>query len=196
MSTFYLIRHGLNDYLGRALAGTLPGVHLNDEGRRQAERLAELLAPRGISRVYSSPLERAVETAEPLARKLGLKIERSDDFLEVQVNGWSGLSMDELGRLPEWKLFNSFRSGTRAPGGELMIETQCRFVAGLQRLRAEFPRETIAITSHADPIKSALAYYLGVPLDLFHRIEISPASYSILKIEEYGPEILGINASA
>lgn len=194
MSDFYLIRHGHNDHLAKSLlAGRLANVHLNDHGRAEAARLAETLAASGIQRIISSPLERAFETAEPTAKKLGLKIEISPEILEINFGDWTGKSMQELDLEPSWKSFNSYRSGTRIPNGETMLEAQSRMVTFIEQLRRSNPSQTVALFSHGDPIKSVFAYYLGIPLDLFTRIEISPASYSILRLEDWGPQVLAIN---
>jgi broad specificity phosphatase PhoE len=193
MAIFYLVRHGSNDYLGRALAGRTAGVHLNEQGRIEAGRIAAMLAAKGINRIISSPLERARETAAPLAEKLRLPIEINDHFLEIDFGDWTGCAMAALDASPAWKSFNCYRSGTRIPNGETMLEVQSRVVAGLEKLRSETPRAAFAIFSHGDPIKSAIAYYLGVPLDLFTRIETTPGGYSILRLEDWGPEILGVN---
>jgi len=196
MSTFYLIRHAITDFVGKAIAGWTPGVCLNDEGRAQAERLAWKLLGRGITKVYSSPLERALETAGPIAEALGLRVEVRDALGEVRFGDWDGKRLDELDRDPRWRLFNQYRSGTRAPGGELMIESQARIVSELECLRARHPAETIAAVCHADIIRAALAYYVGIPIDLYQRIEISPASFSILTLDDSGPRILKLNETA
>ena len=197
MSDFYLIRHGTNDHLAKALlAGRLPNVHLNDKGRAEAERLATALAGTGIQRIISSPLERAVQTAEPIARRLGLQIEIAPEIQEIDFGDWTGKAIDALDRDPAWKNFNLYRSGTRIPRGETMLEAQVRMVAFLEKLRAEKSNEIVALFSHGDPIKAVFAYYLGIPLDLFTRIEISPASYSILRLEPWSPQVLAINRVA
>jgi probable phosphomutase (TIGR03848 family) len=194
MSTFYLIRHGRNDHLTKGLlAGRLPNVHLNDDGRAEADRLASILAEVGIERIFSSPLERALETAQPLARKTGLDIEVSSEILEINFGDWTGQAMRDLDLDRDWKNFNLYRSGTRIPNGETMLEAQIRMVAFLENLQLQKPNQTVALFSHGDPIKSIFAYYLGIPLDLFTRIEITPGSYSILRLEDWGPQILAIN---
>ena len=190
----FLVRHGSNDYLAKALlAGRLPNVHLNDEGRAEAQRLAATLATAGIQRIFSSPLERSVQTAEPTAKRLNLQIEVAPEILEINFGDWTGKPIRDLDRDPAWKNFNLYRSGTRIPNGETMLETQTRMVAFLEELRRENPNQTVALFSHGDPIKSVFAYYLGIPLDLFTRIEISPGSHSILRLEPWGPQILAIN---
>jgi probable phosphoglycerate mutase len=193
MSDFYFIRHGSNDYLGKALAGRLPEVHLNAQGRAEAERVATILATKGIQRIISSPLERSRQTAEPLAQRLKLPIEISEQIHEIDFGDWAGKTLKKLEASEEWALFNSYRSGTRIPNGETMLETQSRMIGFLEQLRRESPEKTIALFSHGDPIKAVFAYYLGTPLDLFTRIEISPGSYSILRLERWGPQILAIN---
>lgn len=193
MADFYFVRHGSNDSLGKTLAGRLKNVHLNDQGRAEAERTAMVLAKQGIERIISSPLERALETAEPLARRMGLTIEITPEILEIDFGDWTGKTMQELEASPAWKNFNLYRSGTRIPGGETMIEAQSRMITFLEKLRPENSNQAIALFSHGDPIKLVFAYYLGIPLDLFTRIEISPGSYSILRLENWGPQVLAIN---
>jgi broad specificity phosphatase PhoE len=196
MAIFYLIRHAANDYVGKALAGWMPGVHLNEEGREQARRLARTLANRGITGIWASPLERAQETAGPLAAETGLKVETCDALGEVRTGEWTNKTFAELEADPRWRAFNQFRCGSRVPGGELMVEVQARMVAEILRLQQEPPNSTLAIVSHADPIRAALVYFLGMPLDFYQRIEILPASFSIIKLEEWGPVVLGVNQVA
>jgi broad specificity phosphatase PhoE len=193
MAYFYLIRHGSNDVLGKALAARLPNIHLNAQGWEEARRTAEALKAKGITRVISSPMERAQETAGALAQRIGLRVEVNDGVNEIAFGDWSGKAMAELESLPGWKLFNNYRSGTRIPNGELMIETQCRVIRLLEDLRTKQADGVFAIFSHGDPIKLAIAYYLGVPLDLFTRMEISPGSYSLLRLEEWGSQVLAVN---
>jgi len=190
----YLVRHGSNDYLAKSLlAGRSPEVHLNEQGQAEAERLANSLSNARIQRIFSSPLERAVQTAEPTAKRLSLEIEISSEILEINFGDWTGRSLRELDRDPAWKNFNLYRSGTRIPTGETMLESQSRMVSFIEKLFRENPNRTIALFSHGDPIKSVFAYYLGIPLDLFTRIEISPGSYSILRLQPWGPQIVAIN---
>jgi probable phosphomutase (TIGR03848 family) len=189
----FLIRHAVNDLIGRILYGRRPGVPLNEEGRTQAGRLARRLADEPIAAVYSSPLERALETARPLAESLGLEVQLSEPLLEIDCGDWTWSEIRSLDDDPHWRRFNAYRSGTRAPGGEMMIETQSRMVTELERLRALHPEQTIAVVSHGDPIRAALAYYLGMPLDFFWRLEISPASFSLVQMDEHGVRVLATN---
>jgi len=146
-----------------------------------------------IRAVYTSPLERAIETAEPIARRQGLEFQQVPEIGEIHIGEWQGLTMQELDKREDWRRFNTFRSGTRAPGGELMLETQTRMVRQLDRLCAKHPDEIVALVSHGDPLRSALAYFLGIPLDLVLRFEVSPASLSIVQIHDWGARVLCLN---
>jgi probable phosphoglycerate mutase len=193
MTRFLLIRHAITDAVGKHLSGRTAGVHLNDEGLAQAQELAHRLAVLPLKAIYCSPLERARQTAEPIANVLQIETISDDDFLELDFGEWTGKSFEALSSQPQFSLFNSFRSNARIPGGESMLQAQARIVGGLQKLAAQHPDKTIAVVSHADLIKAALAYYLGIPLDLFQRIEISPASVSILELYDETARILSIN---
>jgi probable phosphoglycerate mutase len=193
MARFLLIRHATTDSVGKRLSGRTPGVPLNAEGQEQARELAARLAGLPVAAVYSSPIERAVQTAEPVAQQLGKEIIISDDFLEIDFGKWTNLEFSALHHDPQFQLFNSFRSSTRIPGGELMLEAQARIIAGLEKLRAQHPHETVAVVSHADLIKAAVAYYAGIHLDMFQRLEISPASVSVLEVYDETARILTIN---
>jgi probable phosphoglycerate mutase len=193
MTTFLLIRHALNDYIDKAIAGWTPDVHLNDAGRAQVERLAERLAQAPIAAIYSSPLERARETAAPLAKRLGLDVRMCEAFGEIGYGEWTGKSLSELARDGRWGQFNSVRSLTRAPGGETMLEAQTRVMAAIEVLCDQHPREMIAVFSHGDVIKAAIAYFLGIPLDFYYRFDIGPASVSVVTIDDHGPRLLRIN---
>src|SRR5438876_416483 len=194
MTTFYLIRHASNDYLtDKKIAGWLPAVHVNEKGRKEAEQMAAKLAGEPIRAIYSSPLERATETAEPLARKLALKVHLSEGLSEIKFGDWTDQSFKQLDQDPRWACWNSFRSGTQAPKGDLMIEAQTRIVREMLLLRDKHPEQCIVLVSHGDIIKAAIAYFAGIPLDLFLRIEVAPASISTIALDDEGPRILRIN---
>jgi probable phosphoglycerate mutase len=193
MTRFFLIRHASTDAVGKRLAGRTAGVHLNEEGRAQAQRLAERLAASSISAIYSSPLERALETAAPLADVLGLQASISNDFIEIDFGEWTNYAIEDVMKDERFKHFNSFRSCTRIPGGETMLEAQARMIAGLEKLRLEHRGQTVAIVSHGDLVKAAVAYYAGIHLDLFQRIEIDPASVSIITVYDETARILQVN---
>ena len=159
----------------------------------QAQKLAERMSHLPIDAIYSSPLERAMETAEPLAQMLNLQTVQCEDFLEIEFGEWTNGTLEELQPQQQFQRFNSFRSCTRIPGGEAMLEAQVRMITGLEKLCLRHPNETVAVVSHGDTIKAAVAYYAGIHLDLFHRIEISPASVSVIEVYDETARILLVN---
>lgn len=192
MTTFYLMRHG-NTTAGEMIPGRMPGVHLSDDGHEQALHLAEMLAEVPFDVIYSSPLERARETAAPLCKQQKKDPVILDDIIEIDFGDWTGKSFAELEPDETWKLFHTFRSGTRPPKGELMVDVQKRMVDRLESLRHEFPHGRLALFSHGDPIKLAIAHYAGMPLDFILRIKISTGSFSVISVDNWGPKIHCIN---
>lgn len=198
MNLIYLVRHGENDVLRHSIAGRSPGVSLNAAGRDQAQRLACVLAreSHAIRRIYSSPLERARETAQPLAERLAQPVHLIDGLLELDFGEWTGKSMEELQTSELWNQWNTFRGGGRIPGGETMLTAQHRIVSAIETLRREHPGENLALFSHGDPIRAALLYYLGMPIDFLHRLAIHTASVSILELHDWGAQARAINCAA
>jgi len=194
MPIFLLIRHGSTPYVGKRLPGRMPGIHLNEEGKAQAEMLAEQLGRLTLNAIYCSPMERTVQTALPLAGRLGLEIRTSEELSEIEIGDWTGLDYDQLANDPLWQRYKASPSGTRPPKGELIIEVQRRMVSEIEKIRQEYPNGILAIISHADPIKTVLAHYACIPLDFLSRLEISLASVSAVSISDHGPKILCINS--
>jgi probable phosphoglycerate mutase len=189
-----LIRHGENEYVAtHKLAGRTAGVHLNDRGRAQADALVGYLAGQPIAAVYSSPLVRCVETATPLAHALDLPVIEENTFLEVDYGAWQGADLRELAKLDEWRKVQHTPSTFRFPNGESLREVQHRAVTGLESVRNQHRNQAVAIFAHGDVIRTTLAHYLGIPLDLFQRIVIQTASVSILAFHDGNPAILGMN---
>jgi probable phosphoglycerate mutase len=195
MPTFLLIRHGENDYVKKGrLAGYIPGVHLNVKGRQQAQALAEKLSTAPIKAIYSSPLERALETAQPLAERLNLPVIPRQGLIETNNGEWQGQSVKALRRLKSWRILQQSPSLFRFPGGESISECQARLVAEIDALRAlHQPDDMLACVLHADPIKQIVGYYIGLPPDNFQRLAVSPASLTILHIAEDHTRLLVLN---
>lgn len=192
-----LIRHGVNDYVKTGiLAGRTPGVSLNEDGRAQARAAAERLGAEKITAVYSSPLERCQETAAPLAQRLGVELRTLEDVKETDCGDWTGQALEELRKLEAWAQVQVNPSGFRFPNGESMPEIQARMVAALDALQRQHAGETIAVFSHSDPIKLVIAFYAGMPLDLFQRLEVSPASISELDFSPLRVRLVRLNDSA
>jgi probable phosphomutase (TIGR03848 family) len=194
MTTLVLIRHATNDWVRKGLlAGWTPGVHLNEEGRAQAQALGQRLADSELDAIYSSPLERAMETAEAVAAPHGLEVRVHEGIGEVRYGEWNGRPLRELAKKPLWRSVQLYPSGTRFPDGETIGEMQARVVAALDEIRAEHRRGVVAAVAHADVIKAAVAFYVGVPLDLFQRIVVSPASVTVVAFGPFGPYLLRLN---
>lgn len=197
MTTFLLIRHGDNDMIeDRVLTGRQPGVSLNANGRHQASSLAAHLGALSIRAIYSSPMERTRETAQPLADKLGQPVHLLQEINEVDFGDWTGFSYRELAEDPQWRAYKSFRSGTRTLGGEMSIQVQQRMICILETLRNRHEHDLVAIFSHGDPIRTVIAHFLGMPLDFIHRLQISPASVSALDYASRQARVLCVNHTA
>ena len=158
-------------------------------------RLGAALRKRRLEAVYASPLERTRETAKAIAAPQGLTVQIEEAVWEVDYGDWTGRWVSEVTEDEGWRHWNQHRGESRSPGGESMLEIQARTVHGLLRI-AEQHQGTVAVVSHGDPVRSAVAYFLGVPLDMFLRIEIDPASVSILQIEKWGVRVQGVNLCA
>jgi len=194
MPTLLLIRHGENDYLKKnKIPGRLPGIHLNTRGRQQAAELARTLSSLPIKALYSSPLERAVETAEPLSQSLGLEIQLRPDLTDTDVGAWEGRSWKVLGRTRLWKVIQETPSQFQFPGGETFVQTQLRIVRTLDAIARAHTEELIAVVFHADPIKMAVAHYLGLPLDNFQQLTAHTGSVTILKMDGSFVKLLALN---
>lgn len=184
MTIILMIRHGQNDMVGKKLAGRLPNVHLNKTGQAQARRLAAELAVQPIKAVFSSPLERAIETAEPIARVQDLSVEVFQDLIEVDFGSWEGKSLKQLKRRKLWPEVQNQPSGVHFPQGESFQDAQARIVNGVLALGKKFQeRDLVVCVSHCDAIRLAVAHFLGMPLDNFQRVHIAPASVTALILQ-------------
>lgn len=185
MATFLLIRHGENDMVGEKLAGRLPGVHLNEAGRAQARRLAAELAHLTLRGVFSSPLERARETAEPIARVHGLDVVILPELIEIDFGAWQGKRIKRLKKGRLWNTVQSRPSSFQFPNGESFEEAQLRVAGVLNALSDQFSKDDIVVcVSHSDVIRLAVAHFLGLSLDNFQRLRISTASVTEMLLHE------------
>ncbi len=184
MTQILLIRHAVNDFVKTGkLAGWTPGVHLNEEGQAQAAALGKRLADTPIDHLYASPLERTMETAEAIRQHHpNLTIQQTTELGEVRYGDWEGMEISKLVGRKMWQVVQQYPSRAEFPNGETMRGVQTRAVNAVEALVREHPRQTIAVVSHADIIKMVLAHFLGMHLDEFQRIIITPASISMLSL--------------
>jgi probable phosphoglycerate mutase len=195
MPLLLLIRHGENDFTkNHKLAGYTPDVHLNERGRGQAQALGDALKEVPIKAIYSSPLERAIETATPIAAARGLEVQVEARLLETNVGKWQGRSLAALRLQKAWKVVQNAPSRAQFPEGETFYECQTRIVAALDSIARKYkPQDIAACVFHADPIKLAVAHYIGLPLDHFQRLSCDTGSLTALYIGEAGANLIKLN---
>jgi probable phosphoglycerate mutase len=191
-----LVRHGQTPTTGKLLPGRAPGLHLAEAGVEQAQRAAERIAAlKTVDAVYASPLERARETAAPIAAARGLKVQIDRGLLECDFGEWTGAELKALMKLPAWGTVQRAPSTFTFPGGESFTAMQNRIVGAIDRLRAKHPGGTIVCVSHADPIKAAVAHAMGTHIDLFQRIVISTCSVTAIAYGMGAPMVLTVNST-
>jgi len=196
MPLLLLIRHGENDFVKTGkLAGHLSGIHLNERGQKQAQALGEALIHVPIKAIYSSPLERAMETAAPVATSHKLDIIQEPNLVDANVGKWQGKSLNSLRLTNAWKIVQHAPSRFQFPEGESFIDLQTRIVDALEAIvkKHNKPKDIIAVVFHADPIKLAVSHFLGLPLDHFQRLSCDTGSLTALYVGEMGANLLKLN---
>jgi probable phosphoglycerate mutase len=196
MPLLLLIRHGENDFVKTGkMAGRIPGVHLNERGRKQAQALGEALKDVPIKAVYSSPLERAMETAEPLASSHKLQIIQEPNLMDANIGRWQGKSIKVLRHTNAWKVVQHSPSRFQFPEGESFLDLQTRIANSLEGIVKNHnkPKDIIVVVFHADPIKLAVAHLLGLPLDHFQRLSCDTGSVTALYVNEMGANLIKLN---
>jgi broad specificity phosphatase PhoE len=195
-ATVLLIRHASHGDVDLRLSGRREGVPLTEPGRAEAAALGRRLAGRGIARVECSPLERTRETAAAIADACGLPVPVPvAGLLELDYGDWTGRRFDSFGDDAVWRDWNAHRGYARIPGGETMAEAQARIVGHVQATATAASGETIAMVSHSDMIRGAVAHVLGLPLDHMLRFDIDPASVTAVRIEDWGSRLLYLNGN-
>ena len=196
MTLLLLIRHGENDFVKTGkMAGRIPGVHLNERGQKQAQALGEALRDVQIKAIYSSPLDRAMETSAPIAETHKLTIQQEPDLMDTDIGKWQGKSWKLLALKKEWKIVQNAPSRFRFPEGESFPECQLRIVNVLERVikKHNKPQDIVAVVFHADPIKLAVAHFLGMPLDHFQRLGCDTGSLTAIHAGEAGAHLVKMN---
>jgi broad specificity phosphatase PhoE len=193
MTTILLVRHAMCDPVGHSIAGRAPGIHLNAAGRQQAEDLAAWLSDSAAGEIYSGPLERARETAQPIARALGLDLQVDDALDELDFGEWTGASLAGLRADPRWARFNEERSTAVIPGGERMTDVESRITEFLAAVYRRNPSDRVIVVTHGDVIRTALLHYIGASQNQVHRIDVAPASLSLIDLHDGFAVVRGFN---
>lgn len=190
MTTLVFVRHGLTPHTGHKLSGWMPGINLSEHGEAQARRVAAALRDLPFEALYSSPIDRCVETAKAIASSVGLRPRIREALGDTDYGDWTNRSLRTLTRTRLWRVVERFPSAARFPGGETLRETQTRVLEEIERIIESHPEKMVCIVSHADPIRLTVAHYVGVHIDLFQRIQIPPATVTVLHVGERGPHLM------
>lgn len=174
----------------------MPDVPLSDAGRAQAASLADHFRPMPIVAVLSSPVQRARETAAPIAAILGLAVTLEPGLDEIDFGAWTGSAFDALDSQPEWLAWNHHRSLVAPPGGETMLAAQARAMAAMSRAGAMFAGREVVMVSHQDVLKAILANILGISLDRLDRFALDPASRSVVTLVADGAQLDSLNVTS
>jgi probable phosphoglycerate mutase len=190
------VRHGTTATTGKVLPGRARGLHLSEQGREEAAKAGEALSSLTVSALYASPLERTRETALAISERVGKPVIADRGLLECDFGAWTGESLAQLRKLPEWQTVQRWPSGFAFPGGESFVELQSRLTQTVGRICKDHPGEVVVAVSHADCIKVVLASVLGVHLDLFQRIVVAPCSISTVVYGPEGPAVLAMGVTS
>jgi len=196
MPLLLLIRHGENDFVKTGkMAGRLPGVHLNEKGQKQAQALAEALGRVPLKAIFSSPLERALETARPIAKAHKLKIIREAGLMDTDIGKWQGRSWRGVRLTKAWRIVQNAPSRFRFPGGESFPDAQIRVANVLENLVQKYnkPQDIVAVVFHADPIKLAVSHFLGLSIDHFQRLGCDTGSLTAIYAGAAGANLIKLN---
>jgi probable phosphoglycerate mutase len=188
-----LVRHAVTAHTGPILSGRMPGIDLSEKGIGQADAAAQRLSKLPVAAVYASPIERTTQTAQRIASHHGLEVQPLPGVIEADYGDWTGGNIADLAKTDEWKVVQVAPSRARFPNGETIRAMQARTVDALDEIVARHPHETVVVVSHADPIKSAIAHYTGVHLDLFQRVHVSPASVTVFEFHGFAAMLVKCN---
>ncbi len=193
----YLVRHGMHDWLRRdrgRLAGRLPGIALNAEGRCEAERVAAGLSAKPLTWVVTSPLERTVQTAEIIARPHGLRIERDERFVESGLGPWEGMAIDEIvARYPaDWRAWRENPAQVHLDGIEPLTRIADRMEEGCLEWLGRGGQGIIV--SHQDPLAALLCRLIGMPLVSIRAWDVRTGSIAVARRTPHGLVLETVNA--
>ncbi|MBN2048186.1 MAG: histidine phosphatase family protein [Anaerolineaceae bacterium] len=193
MTDILLIRHSTTDFVNNRLAGRIDSP-LNELGRRRSQELAVALSTQPIKAVYASPLQRAIQTARPLADRLRLKVQSDERLLQVNYGDWEGKSFWELEQDPSWRKFIAQPGSVHIPGGESAEHVQKRGMSCLDEIGERYGDDDMVVAiTHGSVIRFVIASYLGMDVNNANRLKIYPASVSVLRLGGVMPILVSLN---
>ena len=193
-TTVFFVRHVPHELQDQIQVGRREGVRLGPDAPARLQRLTERFAREPLAAVYASPIFRAQETAKAVAAAHpDLQVQTREGLNELEAGDWTGKTFEQMHEDPAWRVWNTARSLGRIPGGECMLEVQLRMIAVLEEIRRAHPDQHVAIVSHGDPIKAAVLYLVGLPLDAYQRIEVEPGSISTVAVGDWGAKLIRLN---
>jgi probable phosphomutase (TIGR03848 family) len=193
MATLFLVRHGLTAMTGSRLYGRTAGIHLDERGRRQAAALVDRFDGVRLTAIYSSPLERCVETVEPVAAARRLEIRLAGGLVEMDPGEWTGRTLPSLRRTKRWRLVQQEPSAFRFPGGESFVDAEARAVDELHRIARRHPNGRVLVATHGDIVRMLITHFAGAHLDHFQRVIADPGSVSAIHLGDGAPRIVLVN---
>ena len=179
-----LVRHAVTAETGKVLSGRLPGIPLSPLGVEAAAVAGRALADAAAGVIVTSPMERCRQTAVALGRETGIRPRVDKRYAEVDYGAWSGRRLADLRRLAAWRSLMVSPARFRFPGGETLDEVRQRSVAATEALAVAFAEDTAVVVTHADVVRALLCHYLGMSLDLIHRLEVGPTSLTEIDLTD------------
>ena len=192
MTDFLLIRHTTTDDVDDRLAGRID-TPLNEIGLAKAKQLGEVLCRSEISAIYTSPMQRTMQTAEALGNACGLPVQSDEAFIQVNYGDWESVPYEELRENPSWRSFISSPGG-QVPGGEHIDEVIRRVTHRLESLTAARGEDdVVVIVTHGSIIRFTLAHYLGLSIGNSNRLKVLPGSVNGLRLGGRVPIVFKLN---
>jgi broad specificity phosphatase PhoE len=192
----YLVRHGVTDWHREGKLTGQRDIALNDDGVAQGDRAADALGTVPIAEVLSSPLLRALQTAEIIGRRFSIEVARDPRLTDIRVGAWEGMSYDQIAMSDEYRRFLADPLAERIPGGEQLEEVRRRAVSAIEQALTDNPSgDGICVVTHAGIIRLLICHYLGAPLGTYHRVRVSPGSVTAVGFAGDGstPRVLAVN---
>ncbi len=195
-TTVFLIRHGVTAWHAEGRVLGQRDIPLSENGIAQAEEAAAAVRGVKMSEVLSSPLQRAIQTAEIIGQAAGIEVARDPRLIDFQLGKWTGMTYEDVAKNEEYKRFVQQPDAERIPGGESLDDIRRRAVSAVEQALADNATgDALAIVTHAGIIRVLITHYMGSQPANYHRVRVSPGSISILGFSDDRqlPRVLAVN---